>query len=295
MKSALSAGLVALFLQQAVAGSWDTAQAFSNPSNTNNTCTDVQQSGFDWSTLPTGSFSSFGGFDFSGFQCSSSFTNTTASRRKLVLRDDFQSKCIQGSVSKDSSSTPKIACGSGQDFSITTMQVSVSFDTDLDFVFDMPDGSTCKHTASCSASGTTVTNDQCGGAQSVSFQMPASGSDSGCDIGIHSVGFDCQSASTPASTVSTASSTSSVLSSSTPSTIATIASTSAPSSVPSSYSSPASTPSSTLSIPATSPRTSPSTSPSTILTVTSQSPTPSSPLRQQRLAPLSARPSPHHL
>jgi hypothetical protein len=188
----------ALLTQQAAGDSWGNAKTFSNPSNTNNNCTQNQQSGFDWSTLPTGSFSSFGGFDFSGFSCSNSF-----SKRSLLARDSFQSKCVQGQVSKDASSAPKIACGSGQAFSITDMQVSVSFDTDLDFVFDMPDGSTCKHTASCSASGTTITNSQCGGAQSVSFQMPAHGSDQGCGIGIHSVGFDCQSASTPASTLPT--------------------------------------------------------------------------------------------
>src|SRR5271163_3624327 len=207
MKATLAAAFLgtALLTRQAAGDSWGDAKSFSNPSNTNNDCSQSQQSGLDWSTLPTGSFSSFGGLDFSGFSCSNSF-----SKRSLFARDGFQSKCIQGQVSKDASSAPKIACGSDQAFSITSMQVSVSFDTDLDFVFDMPDGSTCKHTASCSASGTTVTNDQCGGAQSVSFQMPTYGSDQGCDIGIHSVGFDCQSASTPASTLPVSTPTSSV-------------------------------------------------------------------------------------
>ena len=197
MKTALSAAFLAsaLLTQQAAATSWNDAAVFPNPANTDNQCTQNQQSGFDWSTLPTGSFNSFGGFQFSGFTCSNSFTNTSVSKR-----DDFQAKCIQGSVGKASSSSPSIACGSGQAFSITEMQVSVSFDTDIDFVFDMGGGTTCKQTTSCSASGSTITNDQCGGAQSVSFQMPDHGSDSGCDIGIHSVGFDCQSASTPTST-----------------------------------------------------------------------------------------------
>src|ERR1700760_2517761 len=85
------------------------------------------------------------------------------------------------------------------------MQVSVSFDTELDFIFAMPDGSTCKHTASCSSEGTTVENTQCGGARSVSFQMPpSSGSGkSECDAGIHSIGFDCNSQTTSSSSSST--------------------------------------------------------------------------------------------
>src|SRR5271156_961341 len=83
------------------------------------------------------------------------------------------------------------------------MQISVSFDTDLDFVFSMADGSICKHTASCSASGTTISNEQCGGAKSVTFQMPSYGSDEGCNVGIHSVGFDCSTASLPSTTTTT--------------------------------------------------------------------------------------------
>ncbi|OAL32846.1 hypothetical protein AYO22_00172 [Fonsecaea multimorphosa] len=204
MKSASTAGLVAIvwLIQQAVATSWGDSPTFSSVSNTNNSCTTDQQSGFDWSGLPTGSFNNYGGFGFSGFSCQDSF-QPNAKKRSLRIRDDFQSKCIQGKVSTSSNSGPTFSCSQDDQFSITHMQVSVSFDTDLDFIFSMPDGSTCKHTASCSASGTTVENTQCGGAKSVSFQMPPSGSSNGCDIGIHSIGFDCNDSSSSSSSSST--------------------------------------------------------------------------------------------
>ncbi|KAK5246435.1 hypothetical protein LTS06_008236, partial [Exophiala xenobiotica] len=198
MKSALTAGLVAsaLLLQQAAGtGSWGEAPSFSSPSNCNNTCTTDQQSGFDWSSLPAGGFSSYGGFGFNGFTCQNSFQGK--SKRSLQTRSGFQSKCIQGSVGKSSSSGPSFSCGKDDAFSITNMQVSVSFDTELDFIFSMPDGSTCKHTASCQSAGTTVENSQCGGAKGVTFQLPPSSGKSSCDVGIHSIGFDCSSSSPP--------------------------------------------------------------------------------------------------
>lgn len=64
---------------------WLDAAAFHSPSNTDNTCNSQQSSGFDWSTLATGSFSSFGGIDFSGFTCSNSF-----SKRDEIFGRDFQ-------------------------------------------------------------------------------------------------------------------------------------------------------------------------------------------------------------
>jgi hypothetical protein len=60
---------------------WGDAKSFSNPSNTNNECTQDQKSGFDWSDLPTGDFGSYKGFDFSGFSCSSS-----DDKRSLISR-----------------------------------------------------------------------------------------------------------------------------------------------------------------------------------------------------------------
>jgi hypothetical protein len=90
MKSALTAGFVAsvLFVQQAATQSWGDAPSFSSPGNCNNTCTPDQQGGFDWSSLPSGGFSSYGGFGFSGFTCQDSFNGN--SKRSLRTRSGFQ-------------------------------------------------------------------------------------------------------------------------------------------------------------------------------------------------------------
>ena len=221
MKSAFTVFVAcALLAQQTAATGWGDAQSFPNPANQNNNCSASQQSGFSWQGLPTGSFSSFGGFDFSGFSCQNQFA--AKGKRWLLPRSSgFQPKCIQGSLPKaGSGGAPTISCGQQQEFSITQMQVSTSYDTPVDFHFAMPDGSTCTHTADCSAAGSTISNDQCGGAKSVTFQMPDHGSDTGCSIGIHSVGFDCQS-STSTPPVSTPSSTSTVVSSTTSSPVTT--------------------------------------------------------------------------
>ena len=74
------------------------------------------------------------------------------------------------------------------------MQISVSFDTDLDFIYGMADGSVCKHTASCASAGSTIQNTQCGGAKSVTFKLPDSSKQTDCSIGIHSIEFDCDKA-----------------------------------------------------------------------------------------------------
>jgi len=100
-----------------------------------------------------------------------------------------------GSVSTNAQNSPKISSGSGKSFSITTMQVSVSVDTELDFLYGMQDGSTCKHRSSCSVGGSTVENTQCGGATSVTFKLPDNSKHSSCDVGIYNIGFDCGTAS----------------------------------------------------------------------------------------------------
>ena len=98
----------------------------------------------------------------------------------------------------DASRSPKISCGSDKSFSITTLQLITEIDIELDFIYGMSDGSTCKHTSSCSSSGSAVANSQCGGATSVTFQVPSSAKNSSCQVGIQSVGFDC---GPPAATV----------------------------------------------------------------------------------------------
>ncbi|PMD30863.1 hypothetical protein L207DRAFT_592230 [Hyaloscypha variabilis F] len=181
--------------------SWNNAPAFSCPANTNNHCNSQQSSGFDWSGLSFGSFSTYGSFDFSGFTCASSFGG--GSKRDLLSGRGFQSTCITGTTHSDASSCPSFGCGSSSEvsaFSVSEIEISVEFDCSLEFHYSMPGGTTCKQTSSCSAGGSVVKNSQCGGATSVTVVYPSQTSGSGttktsCSIGVHSIGFDCSSAS----------------------------------------------------------------------------------------------------
>lgn len=164
---------------------WTNAKSFSCPFNTDNHCNTDQQRGFDWSGSAVGTDSwKYGGFDFSRFTYVNSFhtkRDTLAPRTFQVsnierfwlsLSNIIQDKCIKGSVTKDTSTAPRISCDSGKSFSINELQVSTSTDTDLEFVYGYENGDVCKHTTACSKSGTTVTNLQCGGASSVTFKLP---------------------------------------------------------------------------------------------------------------------------
>ncbi|KAH8793692.1 adhesin protein Mad1 [Hyaloscypha sp. PMI_1271] len=201
MRSTLST-IVALTssLQVASAG-WTNAPSFSCPANTNNQCNTQQSSGFDWSGLNFGSFSKYGGLNFGGFSCASAFGG--GSKRDSLSKRTFQNTCITGKAHSDVSSCPSFGCGSSSDvsaFSVNELQISVEFDCDLEFHYSMPGGSTCKQTHSCSSGGSVVKNTQCGGAKNVTVVYPSQSSGSGkgkssCSIGVHSIGFDCSSAS----------------------------------------------------------------------------------------------------
>lgn len=90
MKSALTASFVASawLVQQSIATGWGDSPSFPSVSNTNNNCSADQSSGFDWSGLPTGSFGSYGGFNFGGFSCQNSFQPNA--KRSLLTRENFQ-------------------------------------------------------------------------------------------------------------------------------------------------------------------------------------------------------------
>ena len=90
--------------------------------------------------------------------------------------------------------------GAGDSMSPSSYHVSCSYDTHVDFTYEMPDGSSCKHTSPCSAGGNDVQNTQCGGAKSVTCSQSDSekkkNNGKECSMGIHSVGFQCGSATT---------------------------------------------------------------------------------------------------
>ena len=186
-----------LATKQAIATGWTDASAFSCPDNTNNHCSSQQQTGYDWSDLSLGAFSSYGSNDFSGFSCSDTFG------KRGLNQTVSQGRFITGNLDDGPSM-------SGTAFSIDQIRISSSIDADVDLYYGMPDGSTCKESHSCSSKASLIKNTQCGGANKVSFK-PGKNAQPGCSIGVHSVGFHCGSAtstipaytttSTPLSTV----------------------------------------------------------------------------------------------
>ncbi|KAJ8106263.1 hypothetical protein ONZ43_g7124 [Nemania bipapillata] len=189
------------------------APSFSCPDNSDNQCTSDMKSGFDWSDLNFGSFTSYKGFTYTGYTCSQKF-----GKRDELTGRSFQSKCITGTAHQDKSSCPKMSCDNSKGVektSISEFQITPEFDCDLEFHYTMPDGSTCKQRSSCKSSGTIVTNSQCGGATDVTVVYPSQPNKpkDTCDYGIHHVSFDCSgpkpttyhsySVSTPTYAVST--------------------------------------------------------------------------------------------
>ncbi|RFU25973.1 hypothetical protein B7463_g10357, partial [Scytalidium lignicola] len=198
--SSLQLVALASGIHLAAATGWSNAAPFSCPGNTDNHCNPQQKSGWDFSSLPSGPFGSYSDFDFKGWSCKDSFGGGL--KRDLISGRHFQDKCIAGVASPDKESCPSISCGGGGQvdaFSVTDIQVSVEFDCQLEFHYGMGDGSICKQTSSCSKSGSTVQNKQCGGAKNVTVVYPTGGSNHGkkptCSVGIHSVGFDCSTGS----------------------------------------------------------------------------------------------------
>ncbi|OAX84560.1 hypothetical protein ACJ72_01079 [Emergomyces africanus] len=194
MKATLSVvAILAVLIQQTNATfSWDTNKFFPNPSNCDNKCSDNQKSGFDWKALALGPFSSFGDFDFSGFTCG----------ERKPPKSNFQNKCIQGNLLKGAANgSPEISYGKSKAFSIISFQITVDEDTDISFLYTMPDGSTCKHTTPCTKGGSEVQNTQCGGAVSVKFGLPLYSKLNDCGFAIHKIDFDCEPSEAPSKPV----------------------------------------------------------------------------------------------
>ncbi|RJE20767.1 extracellular serine-threonine rich protein [Aspergillus sclerotialis] len=194
MKSATSVALACLL---AVARAhprghvWITDSCYPNPGNTDNECSKDLDEGFDWTELDAGPFSSYGGLDFSGFTCLDS------------AGDNDLGKYIEGKISKGQSSGLQISADGGLGgFSITDFYLSTSKEADVDIIYGMPDGSSCRNVASCSSETTRITNEQCGGAVSVSFHLSEHSEEEECNLGIHSIEFDCGPANVPKTTSS---------------------------------------------------------------------------------------------
>jgi hypothetical protein len=161
--------------------------AFPCPANTDNKCTDAQKPGFTFQDLTPGTFGSYKDFNFKGFTCGGGSGGGRFNRRT-------GGKVIGGSCTSNKKTSPSFGCGPAVDkFSLGSIHVQPEFDCDLEFHYDMPDGSTCKHRNSCKKSGTTVVNSQCGGAKNVTIVFPPQPSKPKptCSIDIHTISFDC--------------------------------------------------------------------------------------------------------
>jgi hypothetical protein len=165
------------------------APAFSCPANTDNQCTSLKQSGWDFSDLSTGSVSRYDNDDFSGFTC-----NGGSGLKRYALRarnSDFSGNCISGTA--NAGKGPSFSCGSSPSFSPTEYHVKVDRPVNVVFNYDMGDGTTCQHTNACETGGSIIANTQCGGAKSVTLQLPETETED-CGVHLYQVNFDCSPA-----------------------------------------------------------------------------------------------------
>ncbi|KAJ4298628.1 hypothetical protein N0V88_003659 [Collariella sp. IMI 366227] len=166
------------------------ALPFTCPGNTDNTCTDKQRPGFSWDDLDIGDFFSYKDFNFNNWKCEDESGDW--GRYRFAARTG--KKVIGGTCSSDKKKSPSFGCGSGVDkFSLGSIHVRPEFDCDLEFHYDMPDGSSCKHRSPCKKSGTTVVNRQCGGAKNVTIVFPQQPNKPkpSCTIKVPTISFEC--------------------------------------------------------------------------------------------------------
>ncbi|KAB8230487.1 hypothetical protein ETB97_012521 [Aspergillus alliaceus] len=177
------ASLLALAQAHPEGAWWGTDDCYTSPDNTNNDCSDEMRGGFNWAGLTVGSFSAFSGFAFSGFSFSSSFSGS--------ISGGFAGQCIESKLSKDGETSPEISSGSDKTFSISKLHLVTAAEADIKIIYDMPDGSSCKHVAPCSPKGNVIANDQCGGASSVRFELAEEAAVEEVVLGIQNIEFDC--------------------------------------------------------------------------------------------------------
>ncbi|KAI4106347.1 MAG: hypothetical protein LQ339_003084 [Xanthoria mediterranea] len=260
-----------LAVHQTAATAWTDAQTYSNPSNTNNQCVGEQSKGLGFEDHPTGDLGNYGALNWGNLRCTDGLQKRAFGPHGEDSHDkapsDFAGgRCASGVASKDVDTSPKFSCGPEQKgMSIDHIHVSTSEKTDIELHYGYGNGVVCKQTATCSPAGNIIKNNQCGDAKTVTVKLPDTDTKDKCEIGIHSVGFNCGPASskppTPSSTPAEPKPVEStpLLSTSretkpypypTPNTTTLIGSTAPPATIPSSISIP-STSTATLPIPST--------------------------------------------
>lgn len=163
------------------------ANPFTCPSNTDNKCEEKQKTGFNWGDMPLGNVDNYDKFKFKGWQCSED--------KNFKRRGQFDrrtpNKVIGGTCFSEKPKCPSF--GSPDKFSLDKIHVSTEFDCDLEFHYDMPDGSLCRHRAPCKKGGSKIKNTQCGGAKNVTIIYPPQPNKPkpSCGVTVTSIDFDC--------------------------------------------------------------------------------------------------------
>jgi hypothetical protein len=144
----------ASIVQPALAGGWLDAVPFSCPNRTSNSCSSAQKSGYGWEDLGTGAITFYDTNIFSGFSASDCFNNRTALKKR-----DIRDQCIIATLDH----SPWMSSSGEETFTVERMQISSSDHTEIELYYGMVDGSACAELYTCSPSGCTLYNSQCGG------------------------------------------------------------------------------------------------------------------------------------
>ncbi|KAL8768614.1 MAG: hypothetical protein Q9209_005173 [Squamulea sp. 1 TL-2023] len=198
MRTVLVSALLALGLavQQTAATSWTDAEIYKIPSNTNNLCIGEQSKGLGFDDRSDGDLGDYGALNWQNLKCTDGLQKRTFSSNNKSPKGFANGKCASGTASKNVNTSPKFSCGSDQKgISIDNIHVSTSEDTDIELHYGYDNGDVCKQIETCNSAGKIIKNSQCGNAKSVTVKLPDTEKRDTCEIGIHSVGFNCGPAS----------------------------------------------------------------------------------------------------
>ncbi|KAK6529339.1 hypothetical protein TWF281_008515 [Arthrobotrys megalospora] len=167
-------------------------EKFEPPAYSNERCTPQQNTGYDFSDAPDGDLPKYDDFDFSGYKCQQSKLQRRTGRGR-------GSKCASSYVEPEGYNN-EIKCG--KKFSVDEFDISLEYESVLEFTYGMPDGSSCKHVSKCGTGITPIKNTQCGGAKSVKCKIHKSSKNKKkCKFNIHHIKFRCDKPSTTSAPV----------------------------------------------------------------------------------------------
>ncbi|KAK6510480.1 hypothetical protein TWF506_009586 [Arthrobotrys conoides] len=167
-------------------------EKFEPPVYSNERCTPQQNTGYDFSDAPDGDLPKYDDFDFSGYKCQKSKLQRRSGR-------GTGSKCASSYVEPETYSN-EIKCN--KKFSVDEFDISLEYESVIEFHYGMPDGSSCKHVSKCGTGITPIKNTQCGGAKSVKCKIhKSSNNKKKCKFNIHHIKFRCDKPSTTSAPV----------------------------------------------------------------------------------------------